>query len=348
MLSQEKTHLIYLVYGKQTSYRQEAKFSMLSAFRNTPPESMPGIVVYTDEPETFADWPVEVVALSHDKLSGWAGRTGYLHRRKAAAIRDALEKCERSIFVDTDTFFVAPASRLFERLSGSEWLVDQVEGSWGEWSDQPLYQITASVLNEKYGVGNDMYLINSGVLGLNYDAVRLMDRTLELIDELYPLAPGIHIIEQFAVGVAAYGLARPAETRDLVKHYYGEKRYWRSVLDVFFATHGERYSSKLVDALRDVPVSRPKPAKWRRLLFRLASTQLDRKERKMARLAFYAVNLPSDTYSAACAPIYALDLLRSGFEPSSATGLRASWLRLLSNRQKQKLQALLKEARRSQ
>lgn len=347
MLSQEKPHLIYLVYGKQTSYRQEAKFSMLSALRNTPPESMPSIVVYTDEPEAFADWPVEVVALSHEELGEWAGRMGYLHRRKAAAIRDALEKCKRSIFVDTDTFFVAPASRLFERLSGSEWLVDQVEGTWGEWSDQPLYQATANVLNKKYGVGNDMLLINSGVLGLNYDAVRLMDRTLELIDELYPLAPGIHIIEQFAVGVAAYGLARPAETRDLVKHYYGEKRYWRSILDVFFATHGERYSPKLFEAVRDVPVSRPKPAAWRRLMFRLASAQFDREERKMARLAFYAVNLPSDTYSAACAPIYALDLLRSGFEPSSAAGPQARWLRLLSNRKMEQLHALLEKAQKS-
>jgi hypothetical protein len=345
MSSHEKCQLVYLVYGKQKSYRQEAKFSMLSALRYTPPESMPDILVYTDEPDAFTDWPVDVVELSSDKLDEWAGRQGYLHRRKAAAIRSALECCERSVFIDTDTFFVTSANRLFERLSCGEWLVDRIEGAWGEWADQPLYAATASLLREKYSVGDDMCLINSGVLGLNHDAVRLMNRAIELIDELHPMAPEIHIIEQFAVGVAAYGLPRPAETRDLVRHYYGEKRYWRRVLDVFFAHYGERYSPALIDALHDVPLSRPKPAKWRRLLFRLASARYAREQRKMARMAFYAVNLPSDVYSAACAPVYALELLKNGFDPS-AVGLRARWLGLLSSRQKSRLQALLEEAQK--
>lgn len=347
MTSDEKSQLVYLVYGKQKSYRQEAKFSILSALRNTPSEAMPDISVYTDEPEAFADWPVDVIELSRERLDDWAGRQGYLHRRKAAAIRAAFECCERSVFIDTDTFFVAPANQLFERLSRGEWLVDKIEGAWGEWADQPLYTATACLLRGKYGVGDDMRLINSGVLGLSHDAVRLMDRAIELIDELHPMAPDIHIIEQFAVGVAAYGLPRPSETRDLVRHYYGEKRYWRRVLDVFFANHGERYSPALINALRDVPLSRPKPAKWRRLLFRLASARYTREQRKMARMAFYAVNLPTDAYSAACAQVYALELLKHGFEPSStATGQRASWLGLLSSRQKSKLQALLEDARK--
>lgn len=346
VVSREQSCLVYLVYGKQASYRREAKFSMLSALRGTPADSMPGILVYTDEPEAFAGWPVEVVALDPETLDEWTGRQGYLHRRKAMAIRAALERCERSVFIDTDTFFLAPASRLFERLSDSEWLVDEVESTWGKWSDKPLYVATARLLRERYGVGDDMYLINSGVLGLNRDALRLMDRAIELIDELYPMAPDIHIIEQFAVGIAAYGLSKPAEVHDLVRHYYGEKRYWRRILDIFFAAHGEAYRPELVAALRDVPLCRPKPAWWRRLIFRLASTLLTREQRKAARMAFYAVNLPDDAYSAACAPVYAFELLKGGFE-ASGTSLNppVGWQRLLSRRQMCKLQALLQQAR---
>lgn len=347
MVSRERPQLVYLVYGKQKSYRQEAKFSMLSALRCTSPESMPSILVYTDEPKAFTGWPVDVVALSGDELDDWTGRQGYLHRRKAVAIRAALVCCERSVFIDTDTFFIAPANRLFERLSRGEWLVDKIEGTWGEWADQPLYAATASLLREEYGVGDDMRLINSGVLGLNHDAVRLMDRAIDLIDELHPLAPDIHIIEQFAVGVAAYGLPEPTETRGLVRHYYGEKRYWRPVLDVFFANHGELYSPALIEASGQVPRSRPKPPKWRRLIFRLASTLFVRKQLKMARSAFYAVNLPRDAYSAACAPVYAMELVNSGFDSSSiAADPPVGWLRLLSSGQRKRLQALLDDAQR--
>lgn len=346
VLSREKVRLVYLVYGKQAIYRREAKFSMLSALRSTSAESMPSILIYTDEPEAFSGWPVEVVALSRETLDEWTGQQGYPHRRKAAAIRAALERCEQSVFVDTDTFFVAPASRLFERLSRSDWLVDEIENTWGKWSDQPLYAATASHLRERYGVGDDMRLINSGVLGLNRDAVRLIDRTIELIDELHPMAPDIHIVEQFAVGVAAYGLSRPAEAHDLVRHYYGEKRYWRCIIDVFFATHGEAYRPELISELCDVPLRRPRPAWWRRLIFRLASAPLPSEQRKAARMAFYAVNLPDDPYSAACAPVYAFELLKSGFDASGTDlSLPAGWRWLMSRRQLFKLQALLQQAR---
>lgn len=343
-LSQKQDNLVYLVYGKQKSYRQEAKFSILSALHRAPGDKMPGIFVYTDEPECFADWPVEVVALEQDTLEEWTGQQGYLHRRKAAAIRAALQRCARSIFIDTDTFFVAPANLLFDRLSRNDWLVDEVEGLWGDWSDQPLYAATAHHLREAHGVGDDMYLINSGVLGLSINALPVIDRTIELIDEIYPMAPTIHIIEQFAVGVAAYGLPRPAEAHDVVRHYYGEKQYWRRILEVFFAAYGEAYSPALCAALREVPQSRPKPAWWRRLFFRLASAALAREQRKLARIAFFAVNLPGDQYSSACRHVYALELLKSGFEPSFDS-LPFGWRLMLSRRQMRDLQTLLEQAR---
>lgn len=343
-VSQDKNNLVYLVYGRDESYRWEAKFSILSVLRCTSSDAMPSISVYTDEPESFAGWPVEVLALDQPTLDEWTGQQGYLHRRKAVAIRSALMRCARSIFVDTDTFFVAPADRLFERLNHSDWLVDEVEGLWGDWSDQPLYAATACHLRANYQVGDDMYLVNSGVLGLNSQALHIMDRTIELIDELYPMAPAIHIIEQFAVGVAAYGLSKPAEAYDVVRHYYGEKRYWRSILEVFFAAHGEVYSSTLVAALRDVPRSRPKPVWWRRMFFRLVSKALPREQRKSARAAFYAVSLPGDKYSLACRSVYALELLKIGFDASFDT-LPLGWRLILSRRQMHDLQVLLEQAR---
>lgn len=103
MPTHEPRQLVYLVYGGRAEYHQEAKYSILSALHHASGQC-PRILVYTDEPGQFAGWPVEVVGLDADTLTSWTGPVAYLHRRKAAAIRDALQYAERSIFIDTDTF----------------------------------------------------------------------------------------------------------------------------------------------------------------------------------------------------------------------------------------------------
>lgn len=333
--------LVYLLYGGGLSYRQEIKFSILSALRESSNKPV-DIVVYTDEPDSFHGWPVEVVELKLETLRIWTGEHGYQHRRKAMAIQDSLRRAEQVIFIDTDTFFIASPHILFERLAQADWIVDEVEGVWGEWSDQPLYNATAARLREQLGIGDDMPLINSGVLGFSKCGEDIMAEAISLIDNLYPLAPDVHVIEQFAVGCAARKLATPAQSKGIVRHYFGEKNFWRAMLAEFFSRHGELYNSDLVKASFSFPKKRIKPIWWRRLHLRLLSLGLCKPQRKVLRAAFFSIYLPSGPYAKACSFVYAKDYERLssvGCEAGDAGGARR-----LTSRQVRMLHDVLKSA----
>jgi hypothetical protein len=341
MSSDGRKCLVYLLYGGGFSYRQEIKFSIVSALRESGDKPI-DIIVYTDEPDSFYGWPVKVVELKPETLLAWTGEHGYQHRRKAIAIQDSLRRAEQVIFIDTDTFFIASPHALFERLARADWIVDEVEGVWGGWSDQVIYRATAARLREQLGIGDDMLLINSGVLGFSKCGEDIMAEAISLIDSLYPLAPDVHVIEQFAVGCAARKLARPAQSNGILCHYFGEKAFWRAMLAEFFSQYCELYSEALIEASCSFPKKRIKPIWWRRLHLRLLSLGLCKPQRKVLRAAFFSIYLPSDAYSKACSFVYAKDYQRlsgSELERDGVDGVRR-----FTARQNRKLHDVLKYA----
>ncbi|MGX5727084.1 hypothetical protein ACWKWZ_18775 [Metapseudomonas otitidis] len=340
--------LVYLLYGGQAEYRWEAKYSLLSLLRQTPREELPQIIVYTDRPEDFCGWPVDLEVLDDDRLKQWRGSQGYMHRLKAAVMHDAFNLPGASVFIDTDTFFVGSASRLFERLEKADWLVDEVEARWDDWRGERLHDAAAEVLEREYQIKGDMPLINSGVLALRKEPVACMDLAIRLIDEIYPLAPDVHVVEQFAVGCAAYirRLGAPANAQGIVNHYYGDKLFWRLMIAEFFSIHGEEFSERLVAVSAELPSQRPKPSLLKRLMFRLLAIGLDKQARKGARAAFFALEVPGDRYSRSCAPAYALDCLNALKAEGGEQDLPSSWRKCLTAPQVQRLGDLLEQARK--
>lgn len=301
MLEHVPYQLVYLVYGDNADYRLEAKFSMLSAIRHGP---HPRILLYTDRPSDYEGWPICVKEVHASTLGNWTGVNGYIHKRKACAFADSLKYADASIFIDTDTFFTAPPDRLITRLNNAQWLVDKIEARFSDWAHLPLYKRTASHLREHSNVDGDLLMINSGVLGLRKQQQEILDSSVEMIDDLCRLAPGIHIIEQFSVAVAARHLEKPAEAKGIVCHYYSEKEYWRAVVRTFFSLHGEHWHEALLKVSREAPTARPKPAWWIRLAFRARSLLLPKAGRRFARMAYYATHMPDNPYAQSCRQEY--------------------------------------------
>lgn len=339
MLERVSKQLVYLVYGGKVEYRQEAKYSILSALHHAQ-GNCPRILLYTDEPAQFSGWPVDVIALDATMLKEWTGPATYLHRRKAAAIRDALQYAEQSIFIDTDTFFLTSPLRLFERLAQAPWLVDEIEGLWREYREEAWHTVLSPYLAEHYNVDQQLLLINSGVLGFQRDGLSLMDQSLALIDELHPMVSDIQIIEQFAIGVAARYLERPAQAQGVVKHYFSDKEYWRRMIAAFFQQHGESFSLCLVGAVSEFPVVKPRPTWWHRLEFRLRSIFLSGRSRAYAKLAYHAALMDSDIYSEACALGCIDELKRKGVVLDGRLSSQP-WIKVLNKRRRQRLDDLL-------
>lgn len=296
--------IVYLLYGSNKSYLHELMFSVLSLFVHTERSQIPRILVYTDQPQRFHGWPVDVVELSNEMLVNWEGEDGYLHRRKACAIDDSLQYANYSIFVDTDTFFIDSASKLLDLLKQNEWVVDEIEGFWGGWRSGLLYLKTSKILSDKYRVKDDLILVNSGVFGVKENASEFMKKSIELIDELYPVAKPIHMVEQFCLSIAGYHSGKPAEAKKIVRHYWAEKRYWRMMLGYFFSMHGERFSEDLLKACKVAPRKRPKPSVLKKMIFRISSIGLDSKSKKMLRFLFYAANLSGGGFKESCSMAY--------------------------------------------
>ena len=96
-------HYLYLDYGGRAQYRRELKYSLISLRQELAGEPEARIVIYTDVPATYANWPVEVVDIAAQTQS-WSGGGLYHHRIKPAVVLDALNRFAAPVcFIDSDS-----------------------------------------------------------------------------------------------------------------------------------------------------------------------------------------------------------------------------------------------------
>lgn len=204
-MANSRKHLIYLVYGRQT-YHQEALFSIASAFAHLRDGAAHGLTVrvYTDDPSPYAGLPVQVREVTAEELVAWCQPHGYHFRAKHVALRDALEDADQALLIDTDTFFHSSPLRLFDRIQPGSLLCNAIGARYGEHRNFPLYRDLSPYLFERGWADDEMHQLNSGVIGLPREEAKILDRSLELMDELYPIANGAYTLEEFVLAVAAH------------------------------------------------------------------------------------------------------------------------------------------------
>ena len=100
-------HYLYLDYGGLARYRRELKYSLISLRSElgsaAGEEQKAGIAVYTDAPDLYARWPVEVVNIA-SQVQAWSGGGIYPHRIKPAVVLDALTRFATPVcFLDSDS-----------------------------------------------------------------------------------------------------------------------------------------------------------------------------------------------------------------------------------------------------
>lgn len=253
----QSNQLLYLLYGKKDVYRQEAMFSMLSALRHQAEPASFSITVLTDAPEAFEGWPVRTELLDDATLAQWMGPSGYVHRRKAVAIRQGMALAEKTIFVDTDTIFVKDPALLFDRVGDDRFVMDQFEFTWREASQRADY---SGLVSELAASGQtpapSLRLYNSGICGMARQHVGLQDQAIALIDQWAHLHTQLHTMEQIAVSFVL-GARQVSEAHDCVHHYYAQKAYYHAMLKVFFQRFGEQFSRALVEVSGAVPTHLP-------------------------------------------------------------------------------------------
>ena len=224
--------LVYLCYGRGP-HVFETTFSLLSAFRFPSQEQCRHqYVIYTDDPESFIELGVELVILDAATLGAWMGKGGYIHRRKTMTIIDALNRFPGAVvFVDSDTYFLKPPARLFDKVGPGLCRLHILEARLLE-SGTRINRAISEVIDRNtfrdlsgrsFNISPNATMWNSGVLGVHSSEAYLIEEALNLIDQIWPKLQNnplsVHTVDQLAY---SYFLERNrvSESYDIVYHYW--------------------------------------------------------------------------------------------------------------------------------
>lgn len=225
--------LVYLSFGGGT-YTDEAFYAILSALHEIGPDLHEyRIVVHTDDAAAFAGLPVHVEPLDQATLADWAGPCGYIYRRKVCAMRATLKKFGGALtFCDTDTYFLKHPRKLFARIRPGHTVMHLFEGSPVALRVHTLAHALRShefrtLGGERWQIGPDTPIINSGVIGIHEADASLLDEVLNLIDQFCPRLDYFGT-EQFAFSACLAQSSRLHYASDVVHHYWhpvGRERF---------------------------------------------------------------------------------------------------------------------------
>lgn len=303
--------LLYLAFGPD-SYHQEAVFSIVSALsraRETPDFEF-DIAVVTDRAAPYSQLPVRIRILDAATLESWSGPHRYHFRAKHMALLSALtedagtRKC--IILMDSDTFFRASPRALFERVRPGALLCNKIKGEFADDPGGKLYRTLHRPLEARQLAADDMPLVNSGVIGLAGTEHALLERSVELMDELFHDAERANTLEEFVLAVAAY--ERDFELEEcsaLIHHYWSRKRLFRAKIQAWLGKHQEAPLTPV--ALNDIAaVSEhlPRPPRVRRFANKLASHILPKRQRQFSLELLYGCYEYANEFDRACGPIW--------------------------------------------
>lgn len=220
-------NLIYLVYGDRAHYYKQGRFSIESALRLTRPNEDLNVSVFTSHPDAFANLPVDVIPITDEKLTEWAGEGQYHHRAKICVMREALKELGgRVVLVDTDTVFRLPPVLLFERLQRGAALMHEFEKDVQKSCPNIARDLQALTValdsGAEWRLDEHTIMWNSGVVGLRAEDVKLVDDALVLVDA-FRSASNIFVLEQVAFTESLRRKLRIIATDDVVYHYYGPR-----------------------------------------------------------------------------------------------------------------------------
>ena len=319
--SSNNNQLIYLVYGPDAAYHAEARFSILSAIYRAKAKQEFEITIYTDAPLYYEGLPVQVNALSSETLEQWYGSLRYHHRAKLCLLQHAVPLAEKTVFIDTDTFFLRDPALLFAAVDEKTCLADELY-------DSKLPALTASntdvaALLDQYGINpQKIPVINSGLFGIARSNSAVLDMALALNDAVYPASNRSVTTEQLVLGMAASTKTALVADDAVIKHYWSRKQIFRAKAFAFLEKHGVDWDSDIAraDFLQVSPVL-PKPPAVVRTLAKLMALLVAKSERQFFLELFYGRYPYSNPFDRACHAVWqqkAVENYLEKIKPASA------------------------------
>ena len=260
--------ILFIVYGEKQIYYDGAKFSILTYLNWVSTENSVEIVVLTEKPEEFLNFPISIFKINTKQKKDWSLDGKYHFRIKNRGICHVIDKLslkdnDKLLFFDADTYFHKSPIALFK-------LID---------SNQALFFINEGLINRKKRFKSILNSLKGKTIKLHDSSYKLKDNSsmwgalmigimpcmrdsFELADELMQsfleIVPS-HTIEQFSLSEVLSAKYKLVEGKKYVSLYStsGKKEYAKKVLREFFNKHSKLNIQEQIKIAQLVNFNRP-------------------------------------------------------------------------------------------
>jgi heptosyltransferase III len=267
-LDKERKIILYIVYGEDQTYYDGAIFSFLSSMNWIKGHNEFEIVILTENPSYFENYPITTILMTNDQKKDWSLNGKYYFRiknRGLAYVMDVLNlnKFDKILFFDTDTYFHKSLLPLFDLIKPNQAVLYLNEGLI--YKRKRFSPYVTNLDNKKIKIGNDIYEIskNSALWGsLMVGIMPNMRPSIEWADKLlvklHDLV-NIHTIEEFALAEALLRNYNLVEGKNHVSLYSTsrKKEYAKGILNSFFMKNKNLPISQQVLLAQKIKIKRP-------------------------------------------------------------------------------------------
>lgn len=260
--------LLYIVYGDKEIYYDGAKFSILTFNNWTNERNKIEIVVLTEEPEKFANFPIKIIPITKKQKNEWSLQGKYHFRIKNRGLAFAmdylkLENKDKILFFDTDTYFFKNPLPLFDLIQENQALFYLNEGLIHKRKRFKVYvdSLDGKVLNinnQEYKLSKSSALWGSLMIGIMPNMRPSLDWADMLMLKLHELVPA-HTIEPFSLSESLLRKYKIVEGKEYVGLYSTsrKKEYAMNILSIFFKKNKFLDFNQLIRLAQSVKIRRP-------------------------------------------------------------------------------------------
>ena len=264
MNAQQKCIILYLAYGKTNIFNQ-VLFSILTLHHHLRKDTdKPKVVVYTDKPNFFSAYTdplnIQIEKITPQQIESYRGKNNFIHRVKICIIKSCIEKYHTNVFyLDSDTYFKESPLQLISQIDNVTSVMNSndydLQHADELYENLDWLKIRRAIRDFSYVIEGETIKIplstrmwNAGVIGISYDNKKLLDKVLDLTDQIYS-NKNIFTAEQFAFSYYLQKFTNLISTGDVIMHYWPNHAgmYWKNQYDQHISHFLKSYKSKPVD-----------------------------------------------------------------------------------------------------
>ena len=267
-MSNPRKVLLYIVYGDEQAYYDGAIFSIMTFMNWMDDKNQIEVVVLTERPEKFADYPINTLVMSKKQKNEWSLSGAYHFRIKNRGLAFVMDKLklkelDKILFFDTDTYFHKSPLPLFDLIQSNQALFYLNEGLiYGRKRFSTYVENLEGkkiiIDGETYELSNKSALWGSLMVGITVSMRPSLDWADKLMLKFYDIVPS-HTIEPFALSESLLRKYKMVEGKKFVSLYSTsrKKEYAKNILANFLQENKLLQFDEKIRLAQNVTVKRP-------------------------------------------------------------------------------------------